>query len=174
MTLPTFLIVALFSARYHLVFHEETGFFCVALTTMDLWIIFGAHAIWERQTGKARLFPIALLILLVTLEVFAFREHPTYWPEMQPYGPTPRTWATTALTTAEPDSIIFGDWGYITPLRYMQFVEHMREDVMVVHAPLGDAAFMEELLQDTEAIGKKAYLLQPSPEHGPILRPAEP
>jgi len=174
MTLPAFLIIALFSAHYLMIYQEDTGFLFIALVAFALWITFGVQAIWQRLSGWKRLLPAGLLVAMLALEIVAFRQQPIYWTEMQANGPTPREWATAALTTAEPDSIIFGDWGVITPLRYMQFAEGLREDVMVVHAPLGDDAFMSELLDEAATIGKKAYLLQPKPDEGPVLIPAEP
>jgi len=174
MTLPAFLIIALFSGHYMIIFHEDTGFLFISLVVVALWIPFGVNALQQKLTGHARHLPLLLMAFLLILEISAFRQQPAYWPELQAGFPTPRTWATTALTEAGPDSIIFGDWGYITPLRYMQFAEHLREDVMVVHAPLGDEAFMAQLLDETAKLGKQAYLLQTDPQQGPTLIPAEP
>lgn len=174
MTLPTFLIIALFSGHYMVVYQEDTGFLFIAMVAVGIWIVVGAQAIWERFKGKARTIPMLLVALLLVWEIITFEQNPVYWPEMQTSSLTPREWATSALTKSEPGSIIFGDWGYITPLRYMQFAEHLREDVMVVHAPLGDKAFMAELLEEAKTMGKKAYLLQPEPDVGPTLIPAEP
>ncbi len=173
MTLPSFLVVALFSGRYNIVFHEETGFFSVALVIVSVWIIFGVKTLSDILTNKKRVFSILLVLFLLLMEILAFGQNPVYWPEMHTSDLTPREWAATSLAEAEPDSIIFGDWGYITPLRYMQFVEHLREDVMVVHAPLGDDAFMTDLLAQTSQMGKKAYLLQPKPDSGPTLVSAD-
>jgi len=174
MILPAFLIIALFSGHYMIIFHEDTGFLFISLVVVALWIPFGVDALQQKLTGHARSLPLLLMAFLLILEISAFRQQPAYWPELQAGFPTPRTWATTALTEAGPDSIIFGDWGYITPLRYMQFAEHLREDVMVVHAPLGDEAFMAQLLDETAKLGKQAYLLQTDPQQGPTLIPAEP
>jgi len=173
LTFPTFLIIALFSGHYMMVYHEDTGFLFIAIMSVSVWIVFGLQAIWERVDGNLRLIPILLVLSLVVWEIMTFHQQPSYWPEQQNSSVSPRTWATTSLTAAAPDSIIFGGWGYITPLRYMQFVEHLRPDVMVVHAPLGDHDFMKQLTAETDQIGKKAYFLIPNPEKGVILTPAE-
>ena len=172
MTVPPFLFTAFLSARYALVYQEEMGFYFIAFMALGVWAVAGVQALYERLKGRMRILPILLIAALIGWEIFTFQQQPTYWAEQLGDNSLPRAWATAALTEAEPDSVIFGDWGLITPLRYLQFAEHTRPDVAVVHAPLGDEAFMARLIAETRASGKKAYVLLPDPALGAVLTPA--
>ncbi len=172
-TVPTFLAVSAFSSLYSWRYHEETGFLVIAVLSAGIWIASGIEALWQETHGWKRVVPALLALAILTWEIRAFQNSPAYWTENPGNGHTPRRWAEAALVEAEPNSVIFGSWGLITPLRYLQFVEHQREDVVVVHAPLGDRQFMASLIEEARESGRKPYLLLPDPHTGGKLLPAK-
>ena len=171
MTIPTFLIVSAFSSFYSWRYHEETGFLAIATLSGGVWIASGIYALWEDGNIARKLLSALVVLIILLWEMWSFHQMPSYWAETLGNNHLPRQWAEVALDEAEPNSVVFGSWGLITPLRYLQFVEHKRNDVIVVHAPLGDKKFMSSLILQCRGMKRTPYLLIPDPKTGAKLVP---
>ncbi len=171
MTIPTFLIVSAFSSFYSWRYHEETGFLAIATLSGGVWIASGIYALWKDGSIARKLLSALVVLIILLWEMWSFHRMPSYWAETLGNNYLPRQWAEAALDEADPNSVVFGSWGLITPLRYLQFVEHRRNDVIVVHAPLGDKKFMSSLILQCRGMKRTPYLLIPDPKTGAKLVP---
>ena len=90
-------------------------------------------------------------------------------------GPTTRQWAAEQLNGGEVEQggVILGAWSQVTPLHYLQNVEHVRQDVAVLQAPLLSSAG-RDLIQVALAEDKALYLLNPDNTLVPIPLRAQP
>lgn len=119
-----FLATLFFSLRYQNAALER--YFVLSFLILLIWAGVGFSVIWN---FLGRRFRGAVMAIFALILFFQIRTNYTLVDQSKNYSAY--NFATEALKSSEPDSVIFSWWNYSTPLWYMVKVEGVRSDVSV-------------------------------------------
>lgn len=148
-------------------------YFSLAYLALAFWIGFGTDALL-RWAGRVRAaaasravraitsFRVVMAILLL-LPLSALVVNYPLLDESDNYAP--REYAQTVLNDhLAPNAVVIAPWEVSQPIRYFQFVENERADVLVASlSPLLQRQF-ETMLKNARALGRPFYWVQFEPE----------
>jgi hypothetical protein len=139
-----------------------TYLFCVVAILMTLDLL--ARTWSQLQKPVYALVGLSCLIGLVITGAPRFI---AWW--LPAAGPTARQWAVEQLNGGDvgQGGVILGAWSQVTPLHYLQNIEHLRPDVAVLQAPLLSPAG-RDLMQVALAEGEALYVINPDNTLVPI------
>lgn len=135
--LPLFLFNLSFSANYHNAIIERYYITNITLLYLSLayllGIIINKTGSIIRKTQKVWIFAINFLIGIFLITLIEVSISQNYAKIDQSKNHSARRWATSVLENLEPNAVIFSWWSYSTPLWYLQKVEKIRPDILIIN-----------------------------------------
>ncbi len=138
-------------------------YFSLAYLILALWIGFAIAALmrWASRAHRAAGFAVAAACLV--LPVASFITNFPVFDESQNYAP--RDYAQAVLRdNLAPNAVVIAPWEVSQPMRYFQFVENQRPDLLVTNiSPVWQRQF-ETMLKNSRDLGRPFYWVQFDPE----------
>ncbi len=115
-------------------------YFSLCYLALAMWVGFGVQAILEGSRNSALLPPLtkgragegSILALILVLPIFLFISNYPRLDQSNNYAA--RDYAQSVLRdNIAKNAVVIAPWEVATPLRYLQFVENQRPDLLVVH-----------------------------------------
>jgi hypothetical protein len=147
-------------------------YFSVTYFVLALWIGFGIDVLMQwvesvRRSAAASWVaafstPRAVALVLCLLPLSAGAANFQSLDESNNYGP--RDNAQTVLhESLAPNAVVVAPWEVSQPMRYFQFVENQRPDLLVVHVPCDWPQF-STMLANAHALNRPFYSVEFTPE----------
>ncbi|MCB9420685.1 MAG: DUF2723 domain-containing protein [Ardenticatenaceae bacterium] len=166
----TFALHAFITATYRA--PQTVEYMLPAYVPLVIGLGYGVGKAAEWQNGKVAAVLGALMV--VTAVYQGWQRYPSF--EMLHHDISAIDYAQNILTQAPPDSIVLADWHWVTPLWYLQEVDHQRPDVNVQFVyPEGESYAANWVARIGEELGngraviathfdENAYAALPAPE----------
>ncbi|MBI5652907.1 MAG: DUF2723 domain-containing protein [Chloroflexi bacterium] len=139
-------------------------YFSLAYLALALWLAFGADVLMRgARRVPIKHFDRATSLALCALPVFALVTNFPRFDKSNYF--TARDFAQTVFADhLAPNAVVIAPWEISQPLRYFQFVENQRPDLLVVNiSPVWDKQF-GLLHTNAHALGRPFYLVEFNPE----------
>lgn len=137
-------------------------YFSLAYFALALWLGFGVDAVMRWSSRVHRALPAALGVVMLALPASAVAANYTSLDESGNYAA--REYAQAVLNDdLAPNAVLAAPWEVSEPVRYLQFVENQRPDVLVVHLDPTARQF-ETMLKNANALNRPFYSVQFDPE----------
>jgi hypothetical protein len=135
-------------------------YFSLAYFALALWIGFGADVLLRLSAVSGRRSVIAMVLLLLPLTALVAN-----FPLLDKSSNyTARDFAQAVLRdNIAPNAVVIAPWEVSQPIRYLQFVENQRTDLLVVNVPPVWPQF-ETMLTNAHKLNRPFYLVQFDPE----------
>ncbi len=147
-------------------------YFSLFYFVLAIWIGFGIDALWQganrvRAASTSRLthtltHPYTLFAVLLLLPLTALVAHINELDQSRYYDA--RDFARAALAdNLLPDAVVIAPWEVSQPMRYFQFVESVRPDLLIVNVAPNWPQFIT-LLENARKLNRPFYQIQFVPE----------
>ncbi len=121
-----YLVYVLFFINYRVV--DKHTMFLPGYVIWTLWIAWGFEVLLEWTATRWRLAMQAVFVAVAIAALLVnFRLADVSWDRRAYQN------AAQMLDVAEPNALIFGDWGFAAPITYLQLTEGRRPDVQVIN-----------------------------------------
>jgi hypothetical protein len=138
-------------------------YFSLAYFIIALWIGFGIDALMKWSSRINRLAPYALASLILVLPITAFIDKFPRIDENNNYAPRDYAQAVMKDNIGQ-NAVVIAPWEVSQPIRYFQFVENQRADMLVTNiSPLWTRQF-DTMLKNARAQNRPFYWVQFDPE----------
>ncbi len=137
-------------------------YFSLAYLALALWIGFGIDAFMQWSARAHRATPYAVAAVLLALPISALVINYSNLDESKNYAP--RDYAQTVLhDNLAQNAVVIAPWEVSQPMRYFQFVENQRLDLLVVNVSPVSKQF-ETMMTNARVLQRPFYLAQFDPE----------
>lgn len=137
-------------------------YFSLCYLALALWLAFGVDWILQFVQRAHRIAPAIAAIIFLTLPISAVSANYAALDESQNYAP--RDYALEILNENLPrNAVVIAPWEISEPLRYFQFVEGRRPDLLVVNVSPIWLQF-DRLVQRANELKRPIYYVQFDPE----------
>jgi len=138
-------------------------YFSLAYFVLALWIGFGIDALMQWSARVTRGLPYAIAALALVLPMSALVSNYPVLDESR--NDTPRDYAQAVLNDhLAPNAVVLAPWEVAEPMRYFQFVENQRPDLLITHvSPVLQRQF-ETMLKNAHQQNRPFYWVQFQPE----------
>lgn len=121
-----------FIAVYLRAAHSTIYYFSLFYVALAVWFAFGADALWRRAMGAPRAVPALLILGLMAFPATWLVTNFARLDESQNYAA--RDYAQIVLNDdLAPQAVVIAPWEISQPLRYFQFVENQRPDLLITN-----------------------------------------
>jgi hypothetical protein len=151
-------LIALYLRAISTVYYFSLAYFVVAV-----WIGFGIDTLMQWSARATRALPYAVAVLALVLPLGGLVANYSALDESKNYAP--RDYAQAVLSDhLAPNAVVLAPWEVSQPMRYFQFVEQQRPDLLVVNvSPVLQRQF-ETMLKNAHDQHRPFYWVQFDPE----------
>ncbi len=152
-----------FIALYLRAIISTVYYFSLAYFALALWIGFGIHSLMRLGARVHRAAPALVAIVLLALPISALAFN---YPQLDESGNyAPRDYAQQVFNDhLAPNAVVLAPWEISQPMRYFQFVENQRPDLLIVNvSPILERQF-ETMLKNAHDQHRPFYWVQFEPE----------
>lgn len=137
-------------------------YFSLMYFAFALWIGFALDGLMRLSARVHRVVPVLVALVGLTLPLSALIANFAPLDESANYAP--RDFAQTVLhDDLAPNAVLIAPWEVSQPIRYFQFVENQRPDLLVVNASPVSKQF-ETMITRARELGRQFYNVEFNPE----------
>ncbi|MDE3087989.1 MAG: DUF2723 domain-containing protein [Chloroflexota bacterium] len=137
-------------------------YFSLAYFIAAVWIGFAIDALMRWFARVQRALPYAIALAALALPISSLATNYARLDESANYAP--RDDAQAVLRDhLPPNAVLIAPWEVSQPLRYFQFVENQRPDLLVVHVSPASKQF-EAMMTNAHALNRPFYSVEFNPE----------
>lgn len=142
--------------------HSTIYYFSLFYLALAVWLAFGADTLWRGARRAHRALPALLVIALGALAAISLGANFARLDESQNYAP--RDYAQIVLNDdLAPNAVVIAPWEISQPLRYFQFVENQRADLLITNvSPIWPQ--FEQMMRDARRLNRPFYNVEFFPE----------